>query len=132
MDNKEKITVLIPCLNEESYITKCIKSIIKSDYPKEKMEVFFIDGGSNDNTMPIIQKYKRQYSYIHLLHNPHKYVPFALNLGITQAKGDIIIRLDAHAEYPANYFSLLVHNLLSLDAENVGGIWKTDVINHSF
>jgi glycosyltransferase involved in cell wall biosynthesis len=55
-----------------------------------------------------------------------------MNNGIRSAKGDIIIRLDAHAEYPSNYFSVLVKKLNELDrAENVGGVCITLPCNNT-
>lgn len=44
------------------------------------------------------------------------------------AKGDVILRLDAHASYPANYVSTLVRALMEFDADNVGGLLRTNVI----
>jgi hypothetical protein len=44
-------------------------------------------------------------------------------------KGRCIMRLDAHAQYPTNYFSILVKALKSLDADNVGAACRTDVLN---
>ena len=51
--------------------------------------------------------------------------PVALNRGIRAAKGDIIVRLDAHSKYPSDYFSVLVNKLQSTDADNVGGVCNT-------
>ena len=48
-----------------------------------------------------------------------------MNIGIKASKGDIIIRLDGHCEYPENYFSCLVDNLKKYDADNVGGVFIT-------
>lgn len=52
-----------------------------------------------------------------------------MNIGIRAAKGDIIMRLDAHANYPTNYFSTLVRQLINLRADNVGVACRTDVLN---
>ena len=52
-----------------------------------------------------------------------------MNIGIREAKGDIIIRLDAHAFFPENYFSELAKNLVGLGAENVGGVCRTLPVN---
>jgi hypothetical protein len=52
-----------------------------------------------------------------------------MNKGIKAANGDIIMRLDAHATYEKNYFSVLVHALKELGADNVGAVCKTDVLN---
>ncbi|MEG2820511.1 MAG: glycosyltransferase family 2 protein, partial [Muribaculaceae bacterium] len=77
----------------------------------------------------IVEEYSTKHPFIHLLDNPHKTVPYAMNIGIEEAIGDIIIRLDAHAEYPDNYFSVLSHKLIELDATNVGAICETLPIN---
>jgi glycosyltransferase involved in cell wall biosynthesis len=123
------ITVICPTYNEEKYITSCINSVIKSDYPKERMMILFVDGNSTDNTRIIIKEYHQKYSFIHLLNNPYKIVPYALNLGIKSAIGEIIFRIDAHSIYSKNYFSVLVRNLIELKADNVGAVLKTDTLN---
>lgn len=130
IDKEEKeelpfISVICPVYNEKKYITACIESVIQSDYPKDLMEVYFIDGMSPDGTAAIISKYAEQYTYIKLLENPQKTVPYALNIAIDHAIGDLIIRLDAHAIYPKNYFLELVKWQTKLDADNVGGLCRT-------
>ena len=124
------ISVICPIYNEEKYITGCIESILSQDYPKDKMELLFVDGMSTDSTREIVKSYSEKYPFIHLLDNPNKIVPYAMNTGIRAAKGDIIIRLDGHALYPCTYFSELVrwHELLP-DAWNVGGVCDTRVVN---
>ena len=64
-----------------------------------------------------------------MLNNEKRIVPIAMNIGIKVSKGDVIMRLDAHAQYPANYFSVLVKALETIDADNVGAACRTDVLN---
>ena len=52
-----EISVIIPIYNEEKYIKSCLDSITNSDFDKNKMEVFLIDGGSTDKTLEIINSY---------------------------------------------------------------------------
>lgn len=52
-----------------------------------------------------------------------------MNIGIRASKGDVIMRLDAHAQYPVNYFSALVKALYELKADNVGTACQTEVLN---
>jgi glycosyltransferase involved in cell wall biosynthesis len=108
---------------------KCLDSIIESDYDKNKMEVLLIDGGSSDKTIEIIKEYQKKYSFFKLLHNPKKIVPVAMNIGIKNAKGKYIIRLDAHSSYPKNYFKKLIYWHKKLNADNVGGVVVTEVKN---
>lgn len=123
------ISVICPIYNEEKYIGRCIESIMQQDYPKEDMEVLFVDGMSKDRTREIIASYQPKCPYLRVLDNPYQIVPPAMNIGILQAKGEIIIRLDAHAFFPENYFSELVKNLKELNADNVGGVCRTLPVN---
>lgn len=120
------VSILCPCLNEESYICKCIDSILAQDYPVERWELMLIDGGSTDKTCALIDSYTERYPNIRRLANPKQVAPSAINLGIPLAKGEFIVRIDAHADYPANYVSTLIHALKTLpEAQNVGGCWVT-------
>lgn len=124
------LTVICPIYNEEKYIARCIESIMQQDYPKDDLEVLFVDGMSTDRTREIIASYLPQCPYLRVLDNPQKIVPYAMNKGIREAKGDIIMRLDGHALYPKNYFSELVKWHAKLpDAWNIGGVCDTKVVN---
>lgn len=123
------LSVICPIYNEEKYVGRCIESILKQDFPKEDLEVLFVDGMSVDGTRDIVDNYCRLYPFIHLIDNPEKIVPFAMNRGIDASTGEVIIRIDAHADYQPNYFSALVRRLYELDADDVGSVCKTDVLN---
>lgn len=119
------ISVVIPCRNEEKYISGLLDSILAQDYPKERTEAIIADGMSNDSTRKIIAEYVVKHGIFRLIDNPQKIVPTALNAAIKLSKGEIIIRLDAHCVYPVNYFSELVRVLLETGADNVGAMWET-------
>lgn len=131
MSAKNFISVICPIYNEKEYITGCFESILAQDYPFDLIEVLFIDGISNDNTREIIMDIAHKYSFVKLLDNPSKIVPFALNIGIIASVGDVIIRMDAHCKYPVNYFSILIDSLNKLNADNVGGVILTKPANSS-
>lgn len=120
------ISVVCPIYNEEKYIAKCIDSILEQDFPHDDMEVLFVDGMSSDRTRDIVLEYSEKYKFIRLLDNPHRTSPYAMNIGIENATGDTIFRMDAHAQYPDNYLSELYQKLQELpNAENVGGVCET-------
>ena len=119
------VSIIIPCRNEEKYIGKCFDSIIRQDFPKENLEVLVIDGMSEDKTKEIVAKYASKYSFIKLLDNSKKFTPFGLNIGVKEAKGEIILRMDAHASYEKDYISKCLKYLKEYNADNVGGILKT-------
>lgn len=122
---KHLVSIICPVYNEEKFIDMCVMSILEQDYPKESLEIFFVDGGSKDNTVKILNKYIADNPHIHLLNNPQHTVPYALNKGIEHSHGDVIIRIDGHCVYPSNYVSTLVKYLYELKADNVGAVWHT-------
>lgn len=123
------LSVICPIYNEEKYIAQFLDSILQQDYPKDDLEILLIDGMSKDKTRDIVADYTSKYPFIRIIDNPEKIVPCAMNRGIAAAKGDYIMRLDAHASYQPDYFSVLVKGLKRLHADNVGTVCKTDVLN---
>lgn len=119
------LSVVCPIYNEEKYIALFLDSLLRQDYPKDDLEILLVDGMSTDRTREIVCEYANRYSFIRLIDNPKRIVPTAMNIGIRQSNGEIIIRLDAHAIYPDNYFSVLSCALKELNADNVGGICRT-------
>ena len=123
------LSVICPIYNEEKYIAQFLDSLLTQDYSKDDLEILLVDGMSKDKTRDIVAGYIAKYPFIRLIDNPDKIVPYAMNRGINAAKGDIIMRLDAHASYQPDYFSVLVNGLKRLNADNVGTVCKTDVLN---
>jgi len=120
-----RVSVIIPCRNESRHIGSCLASIAECDFPKDRLEVLVVDGMSDDDTRTIAQEFAEQHSYARVLENPRRITPAALNLGVAAAGGDVIVRMDAHCDYPADYLSALVRSLEETGADNVGGICLT-------
>lgn len=124
MDDVKPVSIIIPCRNEETFIGMCLDSIIAQNYPKDRLEVLVVDGMSEDKTREIVVKYMQQYSIIKLLDNPKKIIPTAMNIGIKNAKGKIIMKCDAHSDYPKQYISKCLKYLEEFGADNVGGMYN--------
>jgi glycosyltransferase involved in cell wall biosynthesis len=118
------VTVVVPCRNEEQHIGRCLESILANDYPKERVEILVLDGMSEDGTREIVSGYCERYPMIRLVDNPRKHIPVAMNIGIRAARGERILKMDAHSTYQPDYISRCVHYQDVYGAENVGGVWK--------
>lgn len=116
------MSVLIPCRNEHAFIGACLDSVLANDYPADRLQIIVIDGESTDDTRQIVDRYARAHG-VELVANPGRTAPKALNIGISHAKGEIVMRIDAHAVIAPRYISLCVRELLAGNADNVGGIW---------
>jgi len=122
--NKELfVSIIMPCRNEGRYIQNCFESLTQNTYPKDKQEILIVDGMSTDNTRGIIHEFMDKRSFVKLFNNEKYITPAAMNIGIKNSKGEIIIRVDAHAIYPKDYIEKLVHRVVQFDADNVGGRW---------
>jgi len=121
-----KVSVIIPCYNEAAHVDTLVANLLEQDYPRHRMEILFADGQSTDATRDKLTAYCARHPFMKVLDNPDKYVPQGLNACIREARGEVIIRMDAHSYYPSNYISVLTERLFSLNAENVGGVWITE------
>ena len=124
MDILPYVTIVIPCRNEEKFIGKCLDSIVANDYPKDRLEVFVLDGRSEDSTRQILQRYEDAHEHITVLDNPNKTTPYAFNIGIGKATGDVIMLMGAHSTYRTDYISNGAAGLRKHEADAVGGILK--------
>ena len=118
---KPFLSILVPCRNERRFIARCLESILQGDYPADRMEVLMVDGRSTDGTRDVIQEYAARDPRVRLIDNPEQITPCALNHGLDEARGEVIARIDGHAEAPPDYFRRLVEALLESGADNVGG-----------
>ncbi len=110
------VSVIIPMRNEEKYIGGCLESVISQDYPKELIEVMVVDGASCDGSLEIVREFMEEHSNIKLLGGPGVNCPAAMNIGIREAAGDIIAKVDAHG-YVASDFLRMSVKYLSGDGE---------------
>jgi len=111
----------MPCYNEAGFIKAAIESLM-DDYCRENCEILVADAMSEDGTRDVVKELEREGLPVKLLDNPHKYQAYGLNLGIKKAKGDIIVRADAHCVYPPGYVKRCVELLEETGANNVGGV----------
>jgi succinoglycan biosynthesis protein ExoA len=124
------VSVVMPLRNEEHFISHCLDSVVKNDYPHDRLEILIVDGMSTDRSREIIRKYAEQYTNIKLLDNPKKIRVTANNIGIRAAQGEIIISMDAHVIYASDYIRQCVDLLQTTGAANVGGLQKAVGYNY--
>ena len=99
------VSILIPIRNESAYIQRCLQAVLAQGYPTELMEILIADGMSTDNTRLILQKIQSEQPHIKLIDNPPGIVPTGLNSLISQAKGEVLIRVDGHCVIEPDYIS---------------------------
>ena len=116
------VSVLLPTLNERAFIRDCLDSLLAQDYP-ELVEILVIDGGSSDGTRSIVTG---SGAPVRLVENARVTAAAAMNIGIAAAKGDVIVRADAHTLYARDYVRRCVEVLQETGAQNVGGLMRPE------
>lgn len=111
-------------LNEEGHIGSCLDSILSGTFPMDQCEVLVVDGGSEDRSREIVRVKMEQQPSLRLLENPRRVQGAAMNIGIQNARGKYILRMDAHSEYPRDYVQNCLEELERTGADNVGGAWE--------
>ena len=106
------ISVIVPFLNEEPYIEKCIRSLLDQDFDKDKYELIFIDNGSTDRSAEIV----RGFPNIIILEESIKCPYAARNKGLSVAKGQIFAFTDADCVVSYNWLTQIYEGITKLSA----------------
>jgi glycosyltransferase involved in cell wall biosynthesis len=114
------VSVLVPVRNEEQYIVGCIQSLLAQDYPQERFEIIVLDGASTDGTEGVIRQLESRTGRVRYVRNPGILASAALNVGLREAAGDLVVRMDAHGKAPTHYLSTVVRHMIEKHADHVG------------
>ncbi|KAA0234479.1 MAG: hypothetical protein JJLCMIEE_02604 [Acidimicrobiales bacterium] len=116
-DPAPEVSVVLPTLDERSTIRDCLDSLLAQDYPYIR-EILVVDGGSTDGTRQIVASAAPR---VRLVDNPRVTAAAAMNVGLSEATCDLIVRADAHTLYAEDYISRSVDALAASGADWVGG-----------
>ena len=113
-------SVLVPVLNEERYIRDTVRAMQAQRFDGE-VEFLFMDGRSEDRTKPILEELAQEDPRIRVFDNPGRTSTAGLNVGLREARGEYIVRMDAHTFYPEDYIQVGVERLRRGDVVWVAG-----------
>ena len=88
------VSIIVPTFNSEKYLKNCIESILSQSY--KNFEVIFVDNSSKDKTVQIVKDYiKQNKNFVLKIVNNEFNIANSRNIGIQNAKGDLIAFLDS-------------------------------------
>jgi glycosyltransferase involved in cell wall biosynthesis len=115
------VTVVVAARNEEPFIEACVRSLLAQQEPVGGFEVIVAEGKSDDRTRPLLDGIAKSDDRLHVVDNPQRVTPAALNAAIRQARGRYIAIMSAHARYPDDYLIRCLELAERHEADNVGG-----------
>ena len=102
------VSVIIPAYNESGVVGRTIRSVLENDYTR--MEIVFVDDGSTDGTADAVEREFEGNPYVRIVRQPNGGKAAALNNGIQQSTGEIIVGLDADTQFPEHAVSRLMRH----------------------
>lgn len=111
------VSIIVPVYNGERTIRKCLDSILRLDYPKEKFEVLVIDDESTDKTVQIVKQYP-----VRLIPKRHSGYPSTMNVGIKSAKGEIVLNVDSDTYIAEDWLKKAIKEFNDSEVGVVGGL----------
>ncbi len=126
------ITVVVPVRNEARFIARTIQQLVAQDYPVGCFEILVVDGGSTDETRAIAGSLALVHPGVKVLDNPRQLSSAARNIGIRQARGELIVVVDGHCELEGpNYLDNLADAFARSGADCLGRPQPLDVTEAS-
>lgn len=105
--DRPALSVIVATLDEQAHIESFLDGILDQDLDVP-YEVLVVDGGSTDATRELVEARAARSPQVRLLDNPRRRTPFAFNIGLAEARGELVAILGAHTRYPRNYLSSCV------------------------
>jgi succinoglycan biosynthesis protein ExoA len=105
-----RAAVLVPVLDEARHLERALTAIGEQELDGG-LEILVIDGGSTDGSRDVVAAVARADGRIRALDNPAGRTPNALNIGLHEARGTYVVRMDAHAHYPRDYIARGIERL---------------------
>ena len=115
------VSVIVPVRREIASIERFLMSLAAQDVTDPDWEAIAADGMSDDGTRDVLARWVAQWPRLKVIDNPRGHVSSGLNAAIRAARGDVIVRMDAHSEYAPDYLRECLAVLAETAADNVGG-----------
>jgi glycosyltransferase involved in cell wall biosynthesis len=114
-----QISIIVPIYNADSYLAKCIESLINQDYPH--LQIILVNDGSTDRSLEIASEYAAKDNRIEVhSQDRNQGQSIARNIGLQQAKGEYVSFVDADDYIDSDFYSYMLKHIGNLDCVQIG------------
>ena len=119
-----RVSVVVPCRNERRYLEPFVAGVLGQALPAGRsLQLLVADGVSDDGSAQLLQRLAAADPRVEFVANPGRIVSTGLNAALGRASGEVIVRMDVHTDYAADYIAACLAALAVSGADNVGGPW---------
>ncbi|MGN0452885.1 MAG: glycosyltransferase family 2 protein [Ruminococcus sp.] len=131
MSKRMLVSLCVIAYNEEKVLNGLFRNIASQSYPHENIEVVLVDSNSTDGTRAMMEDFKAtdyKFRDVQIVSNSKKNQASAWNCALSVAKGDVIIRIDAHAQIPRDFIKRSMENLE--EGEDIVGGGRPNIVDN--
>lgn len=119
------VSVIVPCRNEGNHIGAFLANVLRQQLPAGwNLQLIIADGMSDDSTRELLAQAQSVDPRVQWIDNPRRIASTGLNAALLRAQGEVIVRMDVHTVYAADYIVECLAALQATGADNVGGPWR--------
>ncbi len=123
MENKGRVSIVIPVYNSKEKLAECLESVVKQTYPE--IEVIVVDDCSTDGSLDICRQYEKKFPCLHVYTKENEGVSAARNYGLAKATGDYVQFVDSDDRlYPEATMQLVTRMEQDQSDLVIGGYWN--------
>ena len=109
MKKSLQVSVIVPTYNSQSYIGRCLRSLLNQNFDQDKYEIIVINDGSKDKTKEALKNFMGDIVYLE--NKKNKGLSESLNKGIKNSKGQYIVRVDSDDWVHSEFINILYHHI---------------------
>jgi glycosyltransferase involved in cell wall biosynthesis len=118
------VTVVVPMRDELGWIDACLEGFGAQTWPRSLLDVVVVDGGSHDGSREVVDAWASRSEWVRVVDNPRRKAAAAFNIGVAEAKGDVVCLFSAHGVPDPTYVEHSVAVLRETGVAGVGGDYR--------
>jgi succinoglycan biosynthesis protein ExoA len=127
MNGSRLVSLIVPCRNERAHLEAFAASALAQRLPTDwQLEAIVADGASDDGSLEVLARLAAGDDRLRVVANLERIVSTGLNRALAAARGEVVVRMDVHTTYSADYVAECIAALARTGADNVGGPWRAE------